>query len=249
MPGFASLSVISAAAMRVASLDLCADEYLLMLARPTEIASVSRVSHDRFDSPLWRAARRHRANQGNVESLLPVRPSIMLAMGGGNASSAIARRLRWKVLSLPYPTTIADVEANMIRVAATLGDPARADPWRRRLAVLRHSLPPARAAIFLSSNGDTLPATSLGAEWMRLGGYRQRAVPGGRVTLETLALHPPPYLLLSNYRQGQESIGQRWLRHPLVERAKSQRRITDGRPWTCGGPLMVPEIERLRAAR
>ena len=45
MPVSASLSAVSAA-LRVASLDLCADEYLLLLARPSEIASVSRLSHD-----------------------------------------------------------------------------------------------------------------------------------------------------------------------------------------------------------
>ena len=45
MPGFASLLVASAA-VRVASLNMCTDEYLLLLARPQEIASVSRLSRD-----------------------------------------------------------------------------------------------------------------------------------------------------------------------------------------------------------
>ncbi len=53
MPGFASLLAASAA-VRVASLNMCTDEYLLLLARPQEIASVSRLSRDPADSSLWR---------------------------------------------------------------------------------------------------------------------------------------------------------------------------------------------------
>ena len=49
MPVSASLLAASAG-LRVASLDLCADEYLLLLARSGEIASVSRLSHDPADS-------------------------------------------------------------------------------------------------------------------------------------------------------------------------------------------------------
>ena len=49
MPVSASLLAASSA-LRVASLDLCADEYLLLLARPAEVASVSRLAHDPADS-------------------------------------------------------------------------------------------------------------------------------------------------------------------------------------------------------
>ena len=81
---------------------------------------------------------------------------------------------------------------------------------------------------------------------MRLAGLNQRAVAGGRVSLETLARNPPKVLLRSNYRRSQPSLGQRWLDHPLVGRLNQRSLITDGRPWTCAGPLMLGEIQRLR---
>ena len=245
----ASLSAASAA-LRVASLDLCADEYLLLLARPAEIASVSRLSHDPADSPLWRSARRHPANRGNLESALAARPTLLLTMGGGGrATPLIARRLGIRTIALPYPSTIAGVEATMIEVATALGEPRRADGWRRRLAALRSSRPSQRDAIFLTGGGDSLSASSLGAEWMRLAGLAQRPLPGGRASLETLTVHPPQLLLRSTYRRAQLSLGQRWLNHPLVRRSASRRIDTDGRPWTCAGPLMLGEIERLSALR
>ncbi len=248
MPGFALLSAASAAAgLRVASLDLCSDEYLLLLARPSEVASVSRLSHDSADSPLWRTARRFPANRGNLESALPQRPTILLTMsGGGRATSLIAGKLGMRAVRLDYPATVADVDRTMLKVATLLGNPRRADGWRKRLARLRTSPQPQRDAIFLTGGGDSLGASSLGAEWMRLGGLAQRPLPGARATLETLALRPPTVVLHSTYRRAQPSLGQRWLGHPLIRRMPSRRIDTDGRRWTCAGPLMLEEIERMR---
>ena len=68
MPGFASL--LAASALHAASLNLCTDEYLLLLARPGEIVGVSRLAQDPAESPLWRRARAHPANRGAIEQVL-----------------------------------------------------------------------------------------------------------------------------------------------------------------------------------
>ncbi len=247
MPGFASLLVASVA-LRVASLNLCTDEYLLLLARPGEIASVSRLSRDAADSALWRKGRMARANRGTLESALPSRPNLILSMGGGGRATAlIARKMGLKTLDLPFPATIDDVEANMVRVAVALGDRRRAVPWRLRLARLRVASPALRDAIFLSGGGLSVGADSLGAQWMRLAGLKQRPLAGGRIKLEQLAIDPPEVVLRSNYRHAEVSLGQRWLDHPLAKTARDRMIDTDGRAWTCVGPLMLHEIERLRS--
>jgi iron complex transport system substrate-binding protein len=55
-------------------------------------------------------------------------------------------------------------------------------------------------------------------------------------------------LVHSHYRRAQVSSGTRWLDHPIVRNSKSRRLATDGRAWTCMGPLMIGEVERLRTA-
>jgi len=246
MLAFALLSAISA--VRAASLNMCTDEYLLLLARPSEIASVSRLSRDPADSSLWRIGQRYPGNRGDLESALRTRPTLLITMGGsGRATSKIARRMGLRMLDLPFPATIDDVARNMDRVAGALGDPSRAIAWKRRLAGLRASQGPVRDAIFLGSGGTSVGARSVEAEWMRLAGLRQRALPGGRASLELLATRPPQVLLRSAYRRSERSLGQAWLDHPLA-RPKASRSITvDGRPWTCAGPLMPGEVERLRS--
>ena len=246
-----SASLLAAsAALRAASLDLCSDEYLLLLARPAEIASLSRVAHDPADSLLWRRARGIPANRGRIEDLIGTRATLLVTVGGGAKSSgSIARKLGLKTLALPYPAAILDVEANMVRVARALGDERRADDWRDELARLRGSPALASESIFLSSGGQSVGNTSLSAQWMRLAGFEQRLLPGGRATVELLLTRPPARLLRSDYRRTQVSLGQRWLDHPAVRRLVNRTTVTDGRPWTCAGPAMLGEIVRLRALR
>lgn len=246
MPAFVSLLAASAA-VRAASLNMCADEYLLLLARPAEVASVSRLSRDPADSSLWRIGRRFPGNRGTLESALGSRPNLLITMGGGGkATSMIARRMGLRIVDLPFPMSIRDVSANMDRVATALGDPARADGWKRQVARLGGSPGRERDTIFLGSGGNSVGAGSLEAEWMRLAGLRQRALPAGRADLEQLAMRPPAVLLRSAYRRSERSLGQAWLDHPLAKPRSSRIIPVDGRPWTCAGPLMPAEVERLR---
>jgi iron complex transport system substrate-binding protein len=101
-------------------------------------------------------------------------------------------------------------------------------------------------AALLGGGGLSLDPSALGAEWMRLAGLQQRALPGGRLTLETLATRPPRLLLRSQYRTSQWSRGVAWLRHPLVRRLEGRTIPVDGRAWTCAGLPMIAEVRRLR---
>lgn len=247
MPVSVSLSIASQL-LRVASLNLCTDEYLLLLARPDEIASLSRLASDRSDSVLWRRANGIAANGGNLESAISTRPTIVLTMGGGGKSSAeIASRMRLRSIDLPSPQSPADVALNMERVAAFLGHPERARPWLQRFHKLSANRQAQRDAILLNQGGYSTGPDSLAGKWMKFAGLRQRPLPGGRATLEMMTIHPPAVVLLSNYRRRQASLGQRWLAHPLARPAGSTLVETDGRPWTCTGPIMLDEIHRLKA--
>ncbi|WP_156029953.1 ABC transporter substrate-binding protein [Sphingomonas sp. URHD0057] len=240
--------VTAASPTRVASVNLCTDEMLLLLAKPGEIASVSFLSRDPRETALWRKARRFPANDGTIEQVLAEHPAVILNMGGGGRSRAyLASRIGIHPVDVALPMTLDDVVSNLRRVAVVLGDVHRADPWVRRIEILRQSAPTkAEDAMWISGGGFTLAPDSLGAQWLRLAGLRQRPVVGGKVSLETLLTEPPKALVISDYRSGQMSGGVRWLSHPIVQQATSRRIVTDGRAWTCMGPLMIAEIERLR---
>ncbi len=240
-----------AAPRRVASLNLCTDELLLMLGDPGQIASVTHLAQQPAETRLWREARRYRHNDGSLVSVAGLRPDLVLTMGGGARDRGrIARRLGIRILDLPYPQSLGDVEAAVRAVAGALGRGAAGEAVLARIGRLKRSRPERAAdAIWLGGGGRTVAAGSLAAQWMALAGFRQRAMTGDRVSLEHLLLRPPAVILRSDYRQGQYSGEQRWLSHPLARRVRGARTIaTDGRAWTCMGPTLAAEIERLRGA-
>jgi iron complex transport system substrate-binding protein len=238
------------AALRVASLNLCTDEYVLLLAEPRQVVSVSQLAHSPHETSLWRLARRFPANDGTLESVFARRPNLILTMGGrGRAREALARRLGARVVELPYAASPREVLAQAERIAAAVGRPQAAASFRRRLAALEESRPRLQDGAFLAGAGLSLAPDGLGASWLSLAGFRQPALPGGRLTLEQLATRPPKWLIRSDYRAQQESRTTAWLRHPLVTRLEGRTLVTDGRPWTCGGLPMLAEVARLRSLR
>ncbi|HYW17265.1 MAG TPA: ABC transporter substrate-binding protein [Allosphingosinicella sp.] len=240
---------VEASPRRVASLNLCTDELLLMLGDRGQIASVTHLAQQPAETSLWREARRYRRNDGSLVSVAGLRPDLVLTMGGGARDRGrIARRLGIRVLDLPYPQSLADIEQSIRSVSIALGRPAAGEAALERMERLKRSRP-ARAAdsIWLGGGGRTVAAGSLAAQWMALAGFRQRAMAGDRVSLEQLLIRPPAAILRSDYRSGQYSGEQRWLSHPLARRVRGARTIpTDGRAWTCMGPLLAFEIERLK---
>jgi iron complex transport system substrate-binding protein len=256
---FASLSAASlallagsaaeAAPRRVASLNLCTDELLLLLARPEQIASVTHLARQEAETPLWREALRYPQNDGSLLSVVDRRPDLIVTMGGGTRDRlGIAARLGIKTLDLVFAQTLGDVGENVRRLASAIGRPEAGAAVLRRMNALIRSRPPLRVdTIWLGGGGRTVAATGLEAQWMALAGLRQRPLQGDRVPLETLIARPPALLLRSDYRAGQYTNQQRWLSHPAVRFAASVRTLpTDGRRWTCMGPLLIDEIERLR---
>lgn len=245
-----SLATGSSAAtpMRVASLNLCTDELVLSLARPGQIVSVTHLSHDARESALWRQARRYRANDGSLMAVATLRPDLVLAMGGGGRDrELIARAIGARLVVLPYPEKLDDVEAAIAQVAGALG---RLDAGRRLIGEIRAARlsAPKRSldAIYLAGGGRSLSADGLGAQWLGLAGLRQRSLKGGQIDAETMLTHPPALLVRSNYRSDQNSREQQWLTHPALRRVHAPQVATDGRRWTCMGPTLLPETLRLR---
>ncbi len=245
----AGASGSEAAPRKVASLNLCTDELLLLLAAPEQIVSVTHLSQAEAETPLWRQARRYRRNDGSLLSVAPLWPDLVLTMGGGARDRGrIAARLNIRTLDVPYPQSIGDIEKAVASVAAALGRDAAARPVLARIAALKRTAP-ARGTdtVWLGGGGRSLGAAGLGAEWMALAGLRQRPLAGDRISLEQLLVRPPAVLLRSNYRTGQYSSEQRWLSHPLAAGTRRSRSlVTDGRLWTCMGPLLADEVVRLR---
>ena len=239
---------VAASPVRVASLNLCSDELALRLAAPGQLVSVSRLGADPYESLFAAKAKGLATNTGRVTDVITLAPDLVLTSRGDPNAAAVARRLGITTVEIIEPRTFADVRANIRRVAAALG---RRPAGEALVAEMNAALAPAtrlRPALMVSGGGLTIAPDGLAAAWLAHAGLAQQRVPRGQINLERLLANPPQILLLTRYRAQQVSTNQRWLDHPAFAAlpATTRRITTDGRAWTCLGPVLASEIARLR---
>jgi len=242
---------VFAAPERVVSVNLCADELVLLLAAPNQVVSVTHLSQMEQEFPFWRTAQRYSVNDGSIAAVAGLRPDLIVSMGGlARDRARLADRIGAEIVTLPYPQSLDDLVAAIAQVASALGREARGQQFVRAIRALEQSPPPGRSdVLFLSDGGLTIAPGTLAAEWLALAGVAVPEGRSGRVSAEDMLIDPPLIVVRSDYRAGQTSRGQFWPGFRLLAQSPNIRHLrTDGRRWTCAGPSLLPEIVRLREA-
>ena len=70
--------VWSAPLPRVASINLCADQLVLLLADNDQILTLTNLSHDSAGSYFYEKARQYSANKGYSEKILKLAPDVVI---------------------------------------------------------------------------------------------------------------------------------------------------------------------------
>lgn len=232
---------------RVASLGLCTDELVLLLAEPGQLVSVSFLGHDVRETPLAPKAAGLHSNDGRFSSVAYLKPDLVITGGAVNRfARELAARTGTRVVDVPPPMDLAGLKANVRTVAAALGHPARGEALIGWMDAKLGAAPTGRRdALMIVAGGLTPGAQSIAAELLAHAGVRQMEVPSSRVSLEGLIAAPPPLLILSRYRADQFSLPQDWLRTATRVSGRAPATV-DGRLWSCPGPLAVADVARLR---
>lgn len=247
-----------AVARRIVSLDYCADQYLLKLAPRDRILAVS-PDADRDFSYMRDAARGLRQVAPRAEDVLVLKPDLVIrSYGGGPEAAAFYRRAGVPVLQLGYSGTLADVRAEVVRVARQLGVPGSgqtlAAQMDRRLAALRAKADAgqegAREALYMTPGGVTTGPGSLIAEMLAAAGLRnfQREPGWHPLPLERLAYERPDIVAAAFFGSvAGNPDGWSAARHPVARAQLSPERVVrlDGAWTACGGWFVLDAIEAL----
>lgn len=230
-----------AAPRRVASLGLCTDELVLLLAAPDQVATISFLGTDSAETPLAQA---HPANDGSLESALVHNPDLIVTGGPVNArAAALARQIGMTVIDLPPPQTMAGLERNIRQLGQALDRAPRATAligWMRRLIGDRPDVQ--RPALSIQPGGFAGGSQGLSATLLAHAGIALQDSPEPRLNRERLLIDPPALYVRSAYRRAQFSLAQSW--QPPV--SATPNIWLDGRVWTCAGPLTAIDIARLK---
>jgi len=257
---------------RIASINLCSDQYLLLLADPSRIVGVTPLASDPSLSSYAPLARGLPALRPEAEAVLASRPDLVLSGAWGSALTRRAIEARGiRVVTLPAPTDLDGIET-AIRLAATAvgTDPephlAAVRSARARLAVVAASARSATVADAVPVRPGDLAAAIAGPRqallWQARGfaagtgtfpdaaltaaGFAN-AVPFagyGYVPIETV-LAAPPALLITTSQAASPSLATLLLAHPALDALGLQRRHLNPAAMTCATPRSLAALDAL----
>ncbi len=248
----------AAAPQRVVSFNLCADQLVLALADPGQIAGLSPYAADPNLSVMAREARAFRRLDWQAEAAIPLKPDLVLT---GSWDRSVTRQMLTRLGFRTVPVDIVgDIETARTQIrnmAALLGHPERGarlverlDAAAARLASLRR--PGLATALVIERGGYVAGSQSLAATLLKTAGLRPPAgAPAGAgafISLERLAVLRPDLIVLKDPPAEPTDQGALYLTHPVLQALyPPERRIALPTRYTmCGGPALIAAFDYLR---
>ncbi len=247
---------------RIVSINLCADQLLLLLVEPERIRSLSYFALDPDESYFAERAASHHINHVTADEVLALEPDLVLAGAYTKRSTVdLLKREGVRVVEIAVPASLSEVQRQFRRVADLLGARPRAE---RLLAEMTQRLDavPSRdkgkrplAAVYFA-NGLTAGKGTLMDDVMRHAGIENLAtrlgIQGyGTLSLESLLVAEPDMLVFGHISPEDPSLARMTLEHPAFRNLR-ERVTTVALPrriWTCWGPFTAEWVERLAVAR
>ena len=258
----AVLALAPAAAQpeRIVSLNLCADQLVLQLAEPANIASVTHHAADPELSYMAAAAAGIAANRGRAEEVVALGADLVFTVApSAQPTVFMLRQLGIEVVELPLAESIEGVRALVRRVAALVGEEARGEAtvaeMDARLAAVAATPGPRRRAVVFQARGHTAGSGTLIDEVVRLAGFDNVAAElgvsgSGYLGLEALVLANPDTVVISGYRRDQASLAVQLFDHPALRLRKDITVVAmPVALWLCATPAIAEVAERLVRAR
>ncbi|WP_313803386.1 ABC transporter substrate-binding protein [Sphingobium sp.] len=261
MQGKAILAIFSVLALtgaapvppkKIVSLNTCADQYVLALADPGQIAALSPYGHDPELSAAVGKARGFRTLKRPGEEVLAIRPDLLLGFPSGD-SVVGAPPGRSGTLGLAsadgYPMILTQIR----QVAAAVGHPERGEALIARMNRDLAALPRPRrggVAAYYQRRGYMTGTGTLVDDLMKRAGLVNLAGKLGKPALSQLSLEEmvaarPDWLIVESGSEKVVDQGTEMLHHPIL---RAIPRIRVPQAWTvCGGPAYVEAARNIVA--
>ena len=246
--GLLTLGAASPAPRRIVSLNMCADQLLVALADPGQIAALTEWARDPHLSAVADRAQAFAFTHRSAEEVLALHPDLVI--GAPARTKAVLAPLKAqgvRMVELPRGEGVAGIEQSITTVAAAIGHPARGTRLiaRMRGDLARIGTAPGRGrvAAYYQRQGYLTGTGTLVDDMMRRVGLVNLAGTLGRsalskLSLEEMALARPAFLVMDSGTRAVADRGPAALHHPLLDAAVPvERRLYVPQALTvCGGP-------------
>ena len=240
---------------RVASTTLCTDQFLLGLAAPEQIASVSWQATGPLSLYADKAGP-YPQNRGEAEELLylDVDRVLLPAWQVGN-TGALLERFGVTVVPVSEANSIAEIRRLTLEVAAAIDRPeagqravAEMDRVLTEAAGMASARPAPLAAYYRPGGGSAGTGTFVDTA-MQAAGFRnlkaELGQPGwGPLSLEDVATYRPAVIVTSFFNTAGTGRRTAFARHPLLGRLMDDAElvVVPGRTWVCGGWFLAEAV-------
>lgn len=259
--GLTNYATADTAPKRIVSINLCADELLLLLADPEQISALTHLSHDEGASYFQTKALNYPTTTGLAEEVLPFKPDLVITgEWGGIQTVTLLKKLGLRVETLPMANNMQQVFSNIELMAKLTGHPERGAAIVKTMQDYLASLPAAEAnaplAAVYDPNGYTVGAESLRGQSMTLAGWRNAGELAGvrdygSLDLETMVRLQPDALIDSPYTLNTYSRAEALAQHPALRGSRLNPTIINvpSNRTICDGPWIIDTIATLQRER
>lgn len=243
----------------IVSFNLCADQLLVALADPDQIAGLSPYATNAALSVVAKEAARYPRLDWNTESVVNLAPDLILSGPSDRPTRAILSATGLRVVEVGLISDLAAARQQARDIGALIGHPERGEALARALEQAEHKLAavafnPPRTASVVQRAGWTEGPQSLVSAMLTVAGLRPPphapAGFGGYVSMEKLLIDGPDVLVLQDPPRDATDQGALFITHPALRAKYGPKRRIDlpSRYALCGGPALVQGLDFLREA-
>ena len=250
---------LAAAPQRIVSLHMCADQYLIALADPGQIAALTIYARDPAMSYYAERAKAFRTTRRSAEEVAALKPDLIVGVPWRQRHSLdLLDRSGVRMIDLPKADGLASTEETITAIAEAVGHPERGRALiasiRARLAGL--GTPPGRGRIaayyqrrgFLTGTGTLMDEMMGRAGLVNLAGRLDKSKLS-RLSVEELAIARPDFLIVDASTARVADKGTEMMHHPVLDRAipPAHRLYIPQALTLCGGPAYPEAVEMIAA--
>jgi iron complex transport system substrate-binding protein len=244
--------------IQVMSVDYCADQYVLALADPLQIAALSPEAEDSHSF--------HRALAGDfpkrtptAENILTTKPDVIFRNWGGSPRTiALAERMGIKVVTAEYGTDPETMFRNFQTFADAMGRQAAGKfliaVTKEKLAEIKARPPLGKTAAYLAPGGITAGAGTFVDDVILEAGFQSHAaqfdLQGWRPLPLERFVDNPPDVIIASFFDHRSATASNWniARHSRVKKllAKTPTIYVPSRYLACSGLFLAETIELIR---
>lgn len=244
---------------RIVSFNLCADQLLLALADPSQIAGLSPYATNAALSVMSDEGARFPRLDWDAESVVNLAPDLVLVGPSNRPTHAMLNAMGIRVVEVSLISNLAEAREQARSLGQLIGHPERGEALARQLEeaearLAAAALKPPLTALVVARGGYSEGPASLVAGMLTVAGLRPPPNSpsgfGGFVSLEQLLVDGPDVLVLQDPPHDAGDQGALFITHPaLLTRYGADRRINLPSRYTlCGGPALLQGLDYLTKA-